>query len=149
MQGGRPRPAVIRRGSGPSNSPLPAVNRRSLPNLKSDIRRFTPFGPSFLRRRGGVACGTRAAASDGGPRLARLTRAAADDLGRGFSPLRVTAAILRNSGRGVPVDGELLAVIRDSKLDSVKRPWRCRTACRRWVRTKSEPHSFQARAESG
>ena len=37
-------------------------------------------------------------------------------------------------------------MIHDSKLDSVKRPWRCRAECRRWVKAKSEPHSFQARA---
>ena len=39
---------------------------------------------------------------------------------RGYSARRVTAAILRESGRGVPLGGELLAVIHDSKLDSVK-----------------------------
>ena len=35
-----------------------------------------------------------------------MTRAAANDLGRGYSSRRVTAAILRDSGRGVPLGGE-------------------------------------------
>ena len=38
---------------------------------------------------------------------------AANDLGRGYSARRVTAAILRDSGRGVPLGGELLAVIHE------------------------------------
>ena len=45
-----------------------------------------------------------------------LTPAAANDLGRGYSARRVTAAILRDSGRGVPLGGELLAVIHVSNL---------------------------------
>ena len=57
-----------------------------------------------------------------------MTRDAANDLGRGYSARRVTAAILRDlpAGQGVPLGDELLAVIHYSKLDSVKRPWRCR-----------------------
>ena len=35
-----------------------------------------------------------------------MTRDAANDLGRGYSARRVTAAILRDSGRGVPLGGE-------------------------------------------
>ena len=71
-----------------------------------------------------------------------MTRAAANYLGRGYSSRRVTAAILRDSGRGRWV----VSLIYDSKLDSVKRPWRCRAACRRWIKAKSKPHSFQAQA---
>ena len=59
--------------------------------------------------------GEQSVASDGGPRRARLgltasglmTRAAANDLGRGYSARRETAAIFRDSGRGVPLGGAL------------------------------------------